>query len=289
MDPQHLDSLARELQAGRLTPEEFARQVIAMSDSASAATARLATATLDLDRRRRCGFPEVVYGIGKSIDSMREIVAALVGRGELVLVTRVGPEPAAALQAAFPTGRYNELAQTFRVPGRQGAGSREQGARSRKGVQRSVSVGRQADSIPSVPTVAVITAGTSDLPVAEETRETLDWMGVSVTMIHDVGVAGPHRLPARLDEFENADAVVVVAGMEGALPSIVGGLVACPVIAVPTSVGYGASFGGVAALLAMLNSCASNVAVVNIDAGFKAGYLAGLIATRRHGQPMKYD
>ncbi|MCH2117355.1 MAG: nickel pincer cofactor biosynthesis protein LarB, partial [Pirellulales bacterium] len=124
----------------------------------------------------------------------------------------------------------------------------------------------------------IITAGTSDLPVAEEARETLDWMGVSVTMIHDVGVAGPHRLPERLAEFETARAIVVVAGMEGALPSVVGGYVACPVIAVPTSVGYGASLNGIAALLSMLNSCASNVAVVNIDAGFKAGYMAGLIA-----------
>ena len=129
-------------------------------------------------------------------------------------------------------------------------------------------------------TVAVVTAGTSDIPVAEEARETLDWMGVDVKMIHDVGVAGPHRLPAQLPLLQQCDAVVVVAGMEGALPSVVGGYVACPVVAVPTSVGYGAAFGGVAALLGMLNSCASNVTVVNIDAGFKGGYVAGLIAQR---------
>ena len=128
--------------------------------------------------------------------------------------------------------------------------------------------------------MTVITAGTSDLPVAEEARETLDWMGVEVRMVADVGVAGPHRLPARLAEFVDADAIVVVAGMEGALPSVVGGYVPCPVFAVPTSVGYGASFSGLAPLLTMLNSCAANVAVVNIDAGFKAGYLAGLVATR---------
>jgi NCAIR mutase (PurE)-related protein len=128
--------------------------------------------------------------------------------------------------------------------------------------------------------VAVVTAGTSDLPVAEEARETLDWMSVEAAMIFDVGVAGPHRLPERLAELRGADAVVVVAGMEGALPSVVGGHVACPVVAVPTSVGYGANLGGVAALLAMLNSCAANVTVVNIDAGFKAGYVAGLIASR---------
>jgi NCAIR mutase (PurE)-related protein len=126
--------------------------------------------------------------------------------------------------------------------------------------------------------VAIITAGTSDLPVAEEARETALWTGAEVTMVHDVGVAGPHRLRENLSRFADADAVVVVAGMEGALPSVVGGYVACPVIAVPTSVGYGASFGGVAALLGMLNSCAANVTVVNIDAGFKGGYVAGLIA-----------
>jgi NCAIR mutase (PurE)-related protein len=128
--------------------------------------------------------------------------------------------------------------------------------------------------------VAVVTAGTSDLPVAEEARETLDWMGVSVCMIHDCGVAGPQRLPRHLTALRSADAIVVVAGMEGALPSVVGGYVDCPVVAVPTSVGYGASFGGIAALLGMLNSCASNVTVVNIDAGFKAGYVAGMIAQR---------
>ncbi len=126
--------------------------------------------------------------------------------------------------------------------------------------------------------MTIVTAGTSDLPVAEEARETALWTGAAVTMIQDVGVAGPHRLTANLPLLADSDAVVVVAGMEGALPSVVGGHVACPVIAVPTSVGYGASFGGIAALLGMLNSCASNVAVVNIDAGFKGGYVAGLIA-----------
>ncbi len=126
--------------------------------------------------------------------------------------------------------------------------------------------------------VTIVTAGTSDLPVAEEARETALWAGAHVSMIQDVGVAGPHRLAANLTHLRSADAVVVVAGMEGALPSVVGGHVACPVIAVPTSVGYGASFGGLAALLGMLNSCAANVTVVNIDAGFQGGYLAGLLA-----------
>ena len=219
------------------------------------------TATVDLDRRRRCGFPEVVFGQGKTVEQLREILAELVAGGEAALATRVDAEQAAGLVAAFPHGRYNAIARTFRLPN------------------------QDAKEPSPAGSVAVISAGTSDLPVAEEVRETLDWMGVRVTMIHDVGVAGPHRLPERLAEFEDADAVVVVAGMEGALPSVVGGYVACPVIGVPTSVGYGANFGGVAALLSMLNSCAANVAVVNIDAGFKAGYLAGLIATRQHRIP----
>jgi len=240
-------------------------QVASRTGDSRPTNSSLPTASVDLDRRRRCGFPEVVFGEGKTGEQLREIVAALVAHGEDVLATRVAVEQAAGLLAAFPQARYNAPARTFRVPKHMATTS--------------------PSSSPSAGWVAVISAGTSDLPVAEEVRETLDWMGVRVTMIHDVGVAGPHRLPARLAEFKDADAVVVVAGMEGALPSVVGGYVACPVIGVPTSVGYGANFGGVAALLSMLNSCAANVAVVNIDAGFKAAYLAGLIATRRHCDP----
>ena len=223
--------------------------------------------TVDLDRRRRCGFPEVVFAPGKSIDQLCGIIDLLVEHGEPVLATRVSAEQAAGLTAAFPDGHYNEVARTFRL-------------------KREPSPGAEPSPSPSLtgrgkkPHVAVISAGTGDLAVAEEARETLDWMDVRVTMIHDVGVAGPQRLAARLADFQDADAIVVVAGMDGALPSVVGGYVACPVIAVPTSVGYGANFGGVSALLSMLNSCAANVAVVNIDAGFKAGYLAGVIATR---------
>ncbi|HEX5470998.1 MAG TPA: nickel pincer cofactor biosynthesis protein LarB [Lacipirellulaceae bacterium] len=236
----------------------------------TAASARLPGATIDLDRRRRCGFPEVVYGPGKSIEQLREIVATLIEHGEPVLATRLDEQQAAGMLAAFPQGRHNKVARTFRVS------SREQGA----GGGESEDLQAAARSHFPSPQVAVISAGTGDLPVAEEARETLDWMGVAVTMIDDVGVAGPHRLPERLADFQDADAVVVVAGMEGALPSVVGGYVSCPVIGVPTSVGYGANFGGVSALLSMLNSCANNIAVVNIDAGFKAGFLAGLIATR---------
>jgi pyridinium-3,5-biscarboxylic acid mononucleotide synthase len=220
--------------------------------------------TLDFDRRRRCGFPEVVFGPGKSVDQLRQAVGLLIEHDQPVLATRIMPEQAAGLLSAFPAGRYNDVARTFRL-------------------ERSA---REPSPSPSLhgsgtgPHVAVISAGTGDLAVAEEARETLDWMGVRATMILDVGVAGPQRLAARLEEFQAADAIVVVAGMEGALPSVVGGYVACPVVAVPTSIGYGANLGGISALLSMLNSCAANVAVVNIDAGFKGGYLAGLIATR---------
>ena len=135
--------------------------------------------------------------------------------------------------------------------------------------------------------VAIVTTGTSDIAVAEEARETADWMGAKTDLIVDVGVAGPQRLLAKLDRITKADAVVVVAGMEAALASVVGGHVACPVIAVPTSIGYGANLGGIAALLGMLNSCAANVSVVNIDAGFKAGYIAGMIAVQQHPQNPK--
>lgn len=238
------------------------------------ATKPLAEASVDLDRHRRCGFPEVVFGQGKSVEQLRAIFAALLEAGEEAFATRIDQEQASGLASVFPTGRYNAKARTFRVQG-SGFSVRQEKVATEPGAQNPE---------PSTPFVAVISAGTSDLPVAEEVRETLDWMGVRVAMIHDVGVAGPHRLRERLAEFEHADAVVVVAGMEGALPSVVGGYVACPVIGVPTSVGYGANFGGLSALLSMLNSCAANVAVVNIDAGFKAAYLAGLIATRRHSK-----
>lgn len=226
-------------------------------------------ATVDFERRRRCGFSEVIYGPGKTIEQLCAIVSLLLEHGERVLATRLDAEQAAGLLAAFPAGQFNAVGRTFRISGE------ERGARS-----EAAAGPFPASSPQKRGKVAIISAGTGDLPVAEEARETLDWMGVAVTMIHDVGVAGPHRLPERLNDFQHADAIVVVAGMEGALPSVVGGYVACPIIAVPTSIGYGANFGGVSALLSMLNSCANNVAVVNIDAGFKAGFMAGMIATR---------
>jgi pyridinium-3,5-biscarboxylic acid mononucleotide synthase len=252
MLPPDLRSLAELLCRGGLTLDEFVARL------APRPAADLGEAQLDLDRRRRCGFPEVIFGEGKSAESLVKIVGALVADGAAVLATRIAPDQAAVLESAFPEGRYNALGRTFRL-------------------HRS---GADGDALPARDPghVAIVTAGTSDRPVAEEARETALWMGVRVTLVQDVGVAGPHRLPARLHEMAGADAVVVIAGMEGALPSVVGGYVACPVIAVPTSVGYGANLGGFAALLGMLNSCAANVTVVNIDAGFKGAYVAGLIA-----------
>jgi NCAIR mutase (PurE)-related protein len=253
MEQLQVARLARGLLDGSLSFDAFLREL------GRPAVADLGDAQLDLDRQRRCGYPEVVYGQGKSVAALERIFQRLIDEGVDVLATRVSRQKARRLRGSFASARYNSLARTFRIPLPDGDAPRDPRHCGR---------------------VAVVTAGTSDRPVAEEARETLDWMGVSTTLVQDVGVAGPHRLPARLGELSGADAVVVVAGMEGALPSVVGGYVPCPVIAVPTSVGYGAALGGMAALLGMLNSCAANVTVVNIDAGFKGGYVAGLIARR---------
>ena len=253
MDRQDLEKLAQQLLAGTLAKETFVEK-LCVSMSSTASEADLGEAVIDLDRKRRCGFPEVVYGEGKSTPTLTKIFQRLLAEGIPVLATRIDAGKAEVLLQQFSEGRYNAAGRTFRVESAGFAAPAKQGR------------------------VVVVTAGTTDLPVAEEARETLDWMGIDASLIQDVGVAGPHRLMARLPEIVDADAVVVVAGMEGALPSVVGGYVDCPVVAVPTSVGYGAAFGGIAALLGMLNSCASNVTVVNIDAGFKAGYVAGMIA-----------
>jgi NCAIR mutase (PurE)-related protein len=252
METHEIEKLAARLVAGELSVADFAQQV------RRPAIADVGEAQLDLDRARRCGFPEVVFSQGKTVAAMEKIFRALLANGVDVLATRMTAEQAAELLPRFPEAVYNPVGRTFRVPR----------AADRSDAARTVQRGR----------VTVVTAGTSDLPVAEEARETALWTGAEVNLVQDVGVAGPHRLAANLHHLRSADAVVVVAGMEGALPSVVGGHVDCPVIAVPTSVGYGASFGGLAALLGMLNSCASNVTVVNIDAGFKGGYVAGLIA-----------
>jgi NCAIR mutase (PurE)-related protein len=245
-----LRELAEQLAAGRIDVDEF------LATAAKRTVADLGEATVDRDRRRRCGFPEVVYGEGKTVEQIEKIFAVLLADGDEVLATRVSPEKAAALQVRYPQARYNAVARTMRIERTAASSDKPRGR------------------------IVVVTAGTSDLPVAEEARETAEWMGAEVRLIQDIGVAGPQRLIARLPEIREADVVVVVAGMEAALPSVVGGHVDVPVIGVPTSVGYGASLGGITALLGMLTSCAANVTVVNIDAGFKGGYLAGLIASR---------
>ena len=250
MDTNELKKLAAQFLDGEMSAHAFHKHV------GGGGIDDLGDTQLDLDRHRRCGFPEVIYAEGKTVDTLENIFQSLVKHGVDVLATRMSPEKAAQLETIFPAGRYNTSGRTFRIPL---AGSSDEPRHSGK--------------------VVIVTAGTSDLPVAEEARETVLWSGACLEMIQDVGVAGPHRLTANLATMQDADVVIVVAGMEGALPSVVGGHVGCPVIAVPTSVGYGASFGGVAALLGMLNSCSSNVTVVNIDAGFKGGYLAGLIAS----------
>ena len=228
-------------------------------DAVSQKEARIETGTLesldvDLDRGHRCGFPEAIFGEGKSAGQLLEIAQQQRSKGLPVFVTRIEESHAERLAEKYPN-RWNRLARTLYIPPEQPEGS-------------------------LTGMVPVLSAGTTDLPVVEEVLETLHWMRVGSRTIMDVGVAGPHRLPARVHELRGADAVVVVAGMEGALPSIVAGHVDCPVVAVPTSVGYGANLGGISALLSMLNSCAANVSVVNIDAGFKGAYVAGMIATR---------
>ena len=208
-------------------------------------------AVVDLDREARCGFSEVIYGESKTAEQILRIALAQIEKDVDVFATRVDQEKANALlpdlQKAAPRAYYNPVARVLRAPK------------------------EPASPVPDAPyrgKVAVVTAGTSDLPVAEEARETALWTGAEVTLVQDVGVAGPQRLIAKLPLIVDADAVIVVAGMEGALPSVVGGYVSAPIIATPTSVGYGAAFGGLAAMLGMMTSCSSNVAVVNIDAGF---------------------
>jgi pyridinium-3,5-biscarboxylic acid mononucleotide synthase len=252
MNPAEIERLTTALLGGQISRAEFVTAFMAPT------TADLGDVTLDLDRRRRCGFPEVVFGQSKPVETLCRIFHRLLDERQPVLATRIEADKAALLSREFSSGRYNAAARTFRIDT----------------INHTIQAGL----------VSVITAGTSDMPVAEEVRETADWMGAGTDLIVDVGVAGPQRLIAKLDRITKADAVVVVAGMEAALASVVGGHVACPVIAVPTSVGYGASFGGIAALLGMLNSCAANVCVVNIDAGFKAGYIAGMIAVQKHGR-----
>ena len=217
--------------------------------------ADLGYAHVDLHRKERCGFPEVIFCEGKTKEWVEGVVRKLEQAGQHCLATRLNEEQASHLALAFPQAEIDRVGRTFWLP--TGPLPQQQGK------------------------VVIITAGTSDLPVAQEALVTARALGSTVSMLADVGVAGIHRLLRRREEFIDADAIVVVAGMDGALPSVVGGLVDCPVVAVPTSIGYGAAFGGLAALLTMLNACSANVVVVNIDSGFKGGYVAAMIAKRR--------
>lgn len=215
---------------------------------------------IDEDRARRCGWPEVIYGPGKTVEDLLQAARQLLSRGQDVLITRLPGAMADPIVRQFPQAIYSHQGQTLRIIAS----------------DRSATPGDDGPGDSRSP-VAVVTAGTGDIGVAEEAVETLRWMKLRPHLIYDVGVAGPHRLLPHVPTLQSCAAIVVVAGMEGALPSVVGGHVACPVIAVPTSVGYGASFQGLAPLLGMLNSCAANVTTVNIDGGFKGGFLAGLI------------
>ncbi|PYK65501.1 MAG: nickel pincer cofactor biosynthesis protein LarB [Verrucomicrobia bacterium] len=211
----------------------------------------LGFARVDTHRALRKGFPEVVFGAGKTPLQVVQIAAKIFEREQRILVTRINGEHARALRRRFKSAVHHQASRCVTI---------------------------EKSPLPRRPgTIAVLCAGTSDLPVAEEAAVTADIMGNRVERIYDVGVAGLHRLLSRLELIQSANVLVVVAGMEGALPSVVAGLVSKPVIAVPTSVGYGASFGGLAALLGMLNSCGSGVTVVNIDNGFGAGYAASQI------------
>jgi NCAIR mutase (PurE)-related protein len=253
MDPRTLQELLERVREGAVTPDAAAKRLATLPYE------DLGFAKIDHHRALRRGFPEAVFGAGKTPEQLVAIVERVVAHGQRVLVTRTTSEAHSQVVAVRPEARYHEAARCITV-----------------------------ETQPATPLpgrIAVAVAGTSDLPVAEEAAVTAAFHGAEVDRVYDVGVAGLHRLLDRAETVRQADVVIVVAGMEGALPSVVAGLVDAPVIAVPTSVGYGASFHGLAALLAMLNSCASGVGVVNIDNGFGAAHLACLILRGRSGAP----
>ena len=249
MSPSELRQLLADVQAGKLAVEAAAARL------SEPAVGDLGFATLDLHRRERCGFPEVILAEGKTAAWVEAAARRMAEAGQDCFATRVSAEQAESLAKHFPHAEQDRLARTFWLPA-------------------------PGNNPPPAGRVLVVTAGTGDLPVAQEAAVTARVMGAGTEVVADVGVAGVHRVLRHRERLAAADVVVVVAGMDGALPSVVGGLVDCPVIAVPTSIGYGAAFGGVAALLTMLNSCSAGVSVVNIDAGFKAGYVAALIVRR---------
>jgi hypothetical protein len=248
MSPDELRHLLDKVQTGQTSLNEAHQALLAALRAEPMAD--LGFARVDHHRATRQGFPEVVLGLGKTPEQIAAIAAAIVGRGHPLLVTRADETAWQAVHARVPEAQYHALARAITLG-------------------RDVPRGRG--------TVAIASAGTSDIPVAEEAAVTAELMGNDVDRLYDVGVAGIHRVLRERSRLESARVIVVVAGMEGALPSVVAGMVHVPVIAVPTSVGYGASFGGIAALLGMLNSCANGVSVVNIDNGFGAGCIASMI------------
>jgi NCAIR mutase (PurE)-related protein len=251
MDPRSLKQLLEEVRQGQLSTEDAAARLATLPFE------DLGFAKLDHHRALRRGFPETVFGAGKTPEQIVAIVERIAARGQRVLVTRTTAQVHGRVAAVRSDARFHEAARCLTV---------------------------EAAAVQPLPgRIAIAAAGTSDLPVAEEAAVTAEFHGASVERVYDVGVAGLHRLLDRTPTIRSADVVIVVAGMEGALPSVVAGLVDAPVLAVPTSVGYGAAFQGLAALLAMLNSCASGVGVVNIDNGFGAAHLACLILRGRRG------
>jgi len=245
MDLNELERLLSSFKNGELSAEEASQQIknLHFED--------IGFARVDHGRSTRQGFPEVVFGAGKTTAQIVGIVERLAARSPNVLITHTDGETFGEVRNVITEAEWHESAHLIRI--------------QRDKTELGVGV------------IAVVTAGTSDIPVAEEAALTAEAMGNRVERVWDVGVAGIHRVLAERELLQRARVVIVAAGMEGALPSVVGGLVSVPVVAVPTSIGYGASFGGVAALLGMLNSCASNVTVVNIDNGFGAGFVASLI------------
>ena len=246
MTQEHLLQLLASVERGEVTPNSAAERL------ASLPFEDLGHARVDHHRSLRTGLPEVIYAAGKTPEQTAAIFTSLVNDGVDVLATRADQTTAEAVLALHPQAIYNATGRTLSL--------------------------RQREAVRAGGHIAVLCAGTSDLPVAEEAATTAETFGCQVTKLYDVGVAGLHRLLAVREQLAAAHVVIVCAGMEGALPSVVGGLVSVPVIAVPTSVGYGASFSGAAALLGMLNSCSPNITVVNIDNGFGAAYTATLIA-----------
>lgn len=249
MDSNQLRDLLQAVQSGKCDLDRAMEQLRKLPFESTG------YANIDLHRSMRCGSSEVIFCPGKTVQQVLGIATRLSSAGHRVLATRASDAQLDAMAATFPDAILNHAARAVML----GAGGNEPAAAAQD------------------PFVAVVSAGTADTPVAEESLFTLRFMQIPTRRVVDVGVSGLHRLLAHLDQIQKACAIVVVAGMEGALPSVVGGLVACPVFAVPTSIGYGASFGGLAAMLGMLNSCASNVSVVNIDNGFGAAYCAGKV------------